>query len=125
MTGDFEPTDPADALQAVGGLGAVVSVALAWVEVSPGPAPVEPTVPGYETVYGVLAAIVALVAVVAIVAGFVDRTDGVALLGGAAVAVLAIGRFVTLGEAESAGIGLYLALLSGVVMAGGGVLGRQ
>lgn len=125
MAGEFDPTEPADALQALGGIGAIVSIALTWVEVSASPGPIQPTTPGYETFYGVLAAVVALVVLVAIVAGLVDQAGGVAILGGVVVAVVAGARFVTLGDGQSAGLGLYLALVAGVVMAVGGVLGRD
>lgn len=72
MSDEFEPTEVADALQALDGLGAIVSLVLARFEVPASPGPVEPTTPGYETMYGVLAALVALVALVVIVAGVVS-----------------------------------------------------
>ena len=63
--------------------------------------PVEPTTPGHETTYNLLtAAAAAAVVLVATLADRVEERATVALPGGFVVALLAVARWVTLGDAR-------------------------
>jgi hypothetical protein len=82
--------------------------------------PVDPITPGYETTYGLVAAVGAPVVLVALVTDHLDRTPMVVGFGGLVTAPLAVARWVPLGDGRTAAIGRYLAIVGGVLVAAGG-----
>ena len=110
------------ALTLAGATGALVGVALPWLEVTVSPA--RPTMAGYETIYGILAGVAAAVVLVAAATDRVEQRRTVALLGGAIVVVLATVPLSVLGSGQSAAVGLYVSLLAGGLTVVGGVLDR-
>ena len=87
--------------------------------------PAEPTALCYETAHGLLTAAAAAVVLVAALADRVEERATVALPGGFVVALLAVARWITLGNARSAEVGVYVAVVGGLVTAVGGAAARQ
>ena len=129
MNLDFD--GPTDALPLIGAMTSAVAVLPPWVVVIA--EPVEPTAPGHETAYSLLtAAAAAAVVLVAALADRIDERATVALPDGFVVALLVVARWVTLGDAQSAEVGVYVAMVGvyvamvgGLVTAVGGAAARQ
>jgi len=119
MTEEFDPTEPSQGLSAVAAVFTLIAVALPWMATTAGR--VEP---GYQTLFGLPAAVVALVVLVAVVANPDDRRTEVSLGGGAVVALLALGQYVTQDGGADAGLGLYVTFIAGLAIVAGGILGR-
>ena len=122
MTEEFDPTEPSQGLPGVAAVFTLIAVALPWMAATAGA--MDQGTPGYQSLYGLLAAVVALVVLVAVVADPADRRTEVSLVGGAVVAILALARYVTLGGGFAAGLGLYVTFIAGLAMVAGGILGR-
>ena len=118
MTEEFDPTEPSQGLSAVAAVFTLIAVALPWMATTAGR--VEP---GYQTLFGLPAAVVALVVLVAVVADPADRRTEVSLVGGAVVALIALARY-ALNAGADAGLGLYVTFIAGLAIVAGGILGR-
>lgn len=117
-------TDPEGAELGVlgGAVLAVVAAFLTWVQVDVGPAAAGST--GVEGL-GLLTLLLAVGVGVLVVAVDVEW-GGIALVaGGVAIALVALVEFVDLDGAAGPGIGLYLTILAGLVVAGSGWLARS
>lgn len=124
---EFDTSLPTGAKVGVAG-GAVAGVAtfLPWfgAEVRAGPADVSTAAAGVETVGGLLVLVVAAAVVAVPFLLEWDRTTVLGVLAGGAVVVLAtLARFADLGGVTGARVGLYLALVGGLVVLAGGVVG--
>ena len=122
MTEEFDPTKPSHGLPGIAGVFTLIAVALPWM--APTAGAMDQGTPGYQSLYGLLAAVVALVVLVAVVANPDDRRTEISLVGGAVVVLLALARYVTLGGGVDAGLGLYVTFIAGLAMVAGGILGR-
>jgi hypothetical protein len=69
---DVDTDDTGTVLGLAASLLPLVAVVRPWFTVTR--SPVDPTTPGYETMYGLVAAVVALVVLVALVTDHLDRT---------------------------------------------------
>ena len=128
MNLDFD--GPTDALPLIGAVTSAVAVLPPRAVVAA--EPVEPTTPCYETAHGLPTAAAAAVVLVAALADRIDERATVALPGGFVVALLAVARWAALGDARSAEVGVYVAMVSicvavvgGPVTAVGGAAARQ
>lgn len=106
------------------GVGAVlVSAFLPWFGAET-PAGVSPTTTGIDTTIGLLVLLLALVVgLVVVLVEWDVKTVAASAGGGGLVALLALLKFADLGGVTGAKVGLYLALVGGIVMLVGGLVG--
>lgn len=107
----------------VGAVVAAVSTLLPWFGAET-PVDISPTTLGVDTTLGVVTLLVSLL--VGLLVAFLEwdvETIAVSVLGGVIVGLLALLKFADFGGVAGAKAGLYLALIGGVVMLVGGVMG--
>jgi hypothetical protein len=121
--------DSAPKLVAVaGGVVAVVSGFLPWITagVSAGPIDIDTAVTGIDTTPGLLAVVLGVVAIgAALVLDWSDSAGAATAVAGSAVVLVAVVQLLDLGGFTGAGIGLYLTVVAGLVIAGAGLFGHQ
>lgn len=114
-----------DALTLAGAAVAILGAILPWITAgfSAGPIDVSTAVAGIDTTLGQVTAIVALLAAVLPFALEAAAVRGTAVgLAGVVVVLAGLVQLVDLGGVTGAGVGLYVSILGGAILAAGGAL---
>ncbi|MFB6310833.1 MAG: hypothetical protein ABEH64_06575 [Salinirussus sp.] len=122
------PTEASDGLALAGAAVAIIGTFLPWITAgfSAGPIDVSTAVAGIDTTLGLVTALVAVGGAVLLIAFEAADIRGTTVgIAGAVVVLGGVVQLLDLGGFAGAGLGLYISIFGGVMLAAGGAVAYQ